>query len=233
MTEMNILIVEDESIVAMEIENYINKFHYNVVGVCKSFEEVMSMIHHQEIHIALLDINLIGNKDGIDVAEEIKKIYPNVEIIFLTAHTDSYNVDRAIQLNPIAYLSKPFKRDELQIFFKIATKKILDKNKQEDTVENNNDIILDDDFKYDPKSKGLFYCNEQVRITKKEQLFLELLLENRNKIVNIETIKEAVWNDKETNIATIRNLVKRLRQKLNHKFIKTSSNMGYMIVTQN
>jgi len=105
MTEMNILIVEDESIVAMEIENYINKLNYNVLGICKSFKEVMNIIHHQEIHIILLDINLIGDKDGIDVAEEARKIYPNIEIIFLTAHTDSYNVDRAIELTPIAYLS--------------------------------------------------------------------------------------------------------------------------------
>jgi len=60
-----------------------------------------------------------------------------------------------------------------------------------------------------------------------------VLLKDRNKVVSIETITKHIWQEEEVNVATIRNLVKRLRQKLNHKFIKTSSSMGYMIITQN
>ena len=230
MKDINILIVEDESIVAMEIENYIQKFDYNVVGICQSYAAVMKIIKKHEIHIILLDINLIGDKDGVDVAIKVRKIYPNIEIIFLTAHTDIYNVDRAIQLSPIAYLSKPFKRDELQIFFKIAMKKI--ENKLPFAEENTENIILDKEFQYTPETKSLFLYNEQVHVTKKELLFLDLLISYRNTIVPIEKIKETIWPGEEVNISTIRNLVKRLRQKLNHKFITTSSSLGYMIKTK-
>ncbi len=230
MKDINILIVEDESIVAMEIENYIQKFDYNVVGICQSYEAVIKIIKKYEIHIILLDINLIGDKDGIDVAIEVRKIYPNIEIIFLTAHTDVYNVDRAIQLSPIAYLSKPFKRDELQIFFKIAMKKIEDKLPF--TEKDPENIILDKEFQYAPATRSLFIYNEQVHVTKKELLFLDLLINYRNTIVPIEKIKETIWPGEEVNLSTIRNLVKRLRQKLNYKFITTSSSLGYMIKTK-
>jgi len=178
-----------------------------------------------------MDIHIKGEVDGVEAAGIIKKNYPRIEIIFLTAHLDDYNVDRAIELNPIAYLSKPFNREELRVFLKIALHKIT-KDIPSDVIHQHN-IILDHEFSYDPVNFTLYCCNEMISLTKKENGLLELLLDNKNNIVDFYTIENSIWPDKETNTNTIRTLVKRLRQKLKHKFIETVSSRGYKLIIEN
>ena len=228
MKEINILIVEDESIVAMEIESYIQKLGYAVVDTCSNANDAFKVVEHDAIDIIMMDICIKGELDGVEAAGIIKKSHPDIEIIFLTAHMDDYNVDRAIELNPAAYLSKPFNREELRVSLKIALRKI----RKNTTLEamNQHNIILDQEFSYDPVNHTLYCCNEIIPLTKKENELLELLLDNRNNVVDFYTIENTIWPDKETNTNTIRTLVKRLRQKLKHKFIETISSRGYKLI---
>jgi len=228
MKEINILIVEDESIVAMEIKSYIKKLGYSVADTCSNAQDTFNVIEEQHIDILLMDICIKGELDGVETATMIKKNHPHIEIIFLTAHLDDYNVDRAIELNPTAYLAKPFNREELRVFLKIALRKI-DKESSH-TQENQHHIIFDEEFSYDTSDSTLYCCFEIINLTKKESDFLELLLENKNNVVDFYTIENTIWPDKETNANTIRTLVKRLRQKLKHKFIETVSSRGYRLV---
>jgi DNA-binding response OmpR family regulator len=228
MKEVRILIVEDESIVAMELESYIKKLGYTVSATCSNASDAMTIIKKQRIDIILMDICIKGDLDGVETASLIKQSHPYIEIIFLTAHLDDYNVDRAIVLNPTAYLSKPFNREELRVVLKIALRKI---KKEFSLLQNNpNQIILDYEFSYDMKTHILYCCEEIINLTNKESIFLQLLLENKNNIVDFYTIENIIWPDKETNTNTIRTLVKRLRQKLKHKFIETVSSRGYRLV---
>ena len=227
MKTLNILIVEDESIVAMEIESYIQKLGYTVVGVHSNANDTLQSIENTPIDIILMDIRIKGSLDGIETAALIKKTHPQIEIIFLTAHLDDYNVDRAIEINPIAYLSKPFNRDELRVFLKIAQHKI---DKTIITEINDPSIIhFDNEFSYNPLNQTLFCCNEMIHLTKKENELLELLIRNKNTLVDFYTIENTIWPETQTHANTIRTLVKRVRQKLKHKFIETVSSRGYRI----
>ncbi len=228
MKEINILIVEDESIVAMEIESYIQTLGYSVVDTCSNAEDALHIVSEHSVHIILMDICIKGELDGVGTATLIKKNHPHIEIIFLTAHLDDYNVDRAIEINPIAYLSKPFNREELRVFLKIALHKIRKKSLTD--IKNKDHMILDYEFSYDPSSHTLYCCNEIINLTKKENELLELFIENKNNIIDFYTIENTIWPDKDTNTNTIRTLVKRLRQKLKHKFIKTVSARGYRLM---
>lgn len=228
MKETNILIVEDESIVAMELKSYITKLGYHVVGVCSNADDAFKSIQAHPIDIILMDICIKGNLDGIETAEIVKKKYPKTEIIFLTAHLDDYNVDRAIQINPTAYLSKPFNREELRVFLKIAIRKLTHNTSSKEVEQNH--IILDSEFSYDMATSTLYCCAEIIHLTKKETELLELFIENKNNIIDFYTIENVIWPDKESNTNTIRTLVKRLRQKLKHKFIETVSSRGYRFV---
>ena len=228
MKELNILIVEDESIVAMEIESYIKKLGYCVSAICSNAKDALQTVKSNAIDIVLMDIHIKGALDGVETASIIKKKHPRIEIIFLTAHLDDYNVDRAIETNPTAYLSKPFNRDELRVFLKIALKKLrLETCKQ---ISEEHTIMLDDEFSYHPLKHTLFCCSEMIHLTKKENELLELLIENRNNLVDLYTIENAIWPNKYTNTNTVRTLVKRVRQKLKHKFIETVSSRGYKMV---
>ena len=228
MKEINILIVEDESIVAMEIENYIKKLGYSVAAICSNAKDAFTVISQQKIDIILMDICIKGELDGVEAATLIKKSHPSIKIIFLTAHLDDYNVDRAIEINPTAYLSKPFNREELRVFLKIALRKA----DKEYTLyeEHKHHLILDDEFSYDPSNHTLYCCHEIIHLTKKESDLLALLIESKNNLVDLYTIENTIWGDKISNTNTIRTLVKRLRQKLKHKFIKTVSARGYMLL---
>jgi len=227
MSNINILIVEDESIVTMELESYIETLGYSIISVCSNSDDVLKTISNNKINIIIMDICINGDIDGIETAEIIMKHYPSIEIIFLTAHLDDYNVDRAINIDPIAYLSKPFNREELRVFLKIALRKI----NKDNTININNKhiIILDHEFSYNQLDNTLYCCNENINLTKKEYDLLRLLMENRNHLIDYYTIENTIWPDKPTNANTIRTLIKRLRQKLKHKFIETISSRGYKL----
>ncbi len=227
MKEINILIVEDESIVAMEIESYIQKLGYTVIDICSNAKDTLKTVSEHSIDIILMDICIKGELDGVETTAIIKKDHPHIQIIYLTAHLDDYNVDRAIKTNPTAYLSKPFHREELRVFLKIALRKI-NENISLDTV-NRHSIIFDHEFSYDLSDHTLYCCAEIIHLTRKENELLELFLENKNTLLDFYTIENAIWPDKDTNNNTIRTLVKRLRQKLKHKFIETVSSRGYRL----
>jgi len=225
MKNTNILIVEDESIVAMELESYIQRQGYTVAGICSNAKDAFAIVIQEEINIIMMDICIKGDIDGIETAEIIKKSHPDIEIISLTAHLDDYNVDRAIELNPIAYLAKPFGREELRVFLKIALRKI---SKEIDINEiHQKHMTLDHEFSYDLPNYTLYCCNEMISLTKKESALLSLFIEHKNLLLDFYTIENHIWPDKETSANSIRTLVKRLRQKLKHKFIKSVSSLGY------
>ena len=223
MKDVNILIVEDESIVAMEIESYITDIGFNVVAICSNAEDALDVVANTFIDIVLMDISIEGDIDGIETAIKILNIYPYIKVIFLTAYLDDYNVDRAIKIDPIAYLSKPFNKEELRVALKIANRKC------NSTLEysKSKSIKLDHEFSYDLAENTLYCCGEVITLTKKENELLELFVEHKNYVLELYTIENVIWSEKEITINTIRTLVKRLRQKLKHKFIESVPSRGY------
>lgn len=229
MTTPHVLIVEDESLIAMEIESYIKKLGYTVVDICSNAKDTFRVAEENEVNIVLMDICIKGDKDGIETGEILKRKFPFMEIIFLTAHMDDYNVDKAIMLDPVAYLSKPFNRKDLRVFLKIATLKI---NKHiHNREKSKHHIYLDHEFCYKTDDHTLYYHNEPIHLTKKESDLLEILINNKNRIVDRYTIENALWPDKETSTNTINTLVKRVREKLKHKFLETVPAQGYRLTT--
>jgi len=219
MSQLQVLIVEDEMIVAMEIKNYLQHLECQVVAMVTSSEDAMDAIGDHSIDLVVMDIYLEGEVDGIESAMMIKKINPLIEIIFLSANSDDGNLDRAAKLLPLAYLSKPFNRQELYVAITILKAK--GKKREE--------IILDKTFSYNPKSKILYEKGNVVELTKKERALLALLLEYKEHIVSYSTIEFVLWSDKIITPNTLRSLVRRLREKLKHRFIKTHANEGYRL----
>lgn len=108
MNSINILIVEDEPIIAMDLERLLSKLNFNVLTSVESGEEALEFIEEQLPDLILMDIQLEGDLDGIDTAHMISKKYP-IPIIFLTSNTDERTFNRAKLAQPHAYLSKPFR----------------------------------------------------------------------------------------------------------------------------
>jgi len=224
----NILIVEDESIVSMEIESYLLTLNYNVVAICSTADDAVEKVMKNNVDLVLMDIYL-DNSNGIEATRRIRQHKPNLPVIFISANMDEDTINQAISINPQAYLLKPFNRKELAIAIKIALY-----DHKNDTIKRNKnegDIYLDNEFSFNKDSSKLICCNEEVILTKKERSLLLLFLNNQNQLLSIETIEYELWPDKPSNDNRRRSLIFRLRSKLKHKFIQTHSSEGYTFNT--
>ena len=108
-----ILIVEDEMIIAANISLQLTHLGYEVTKIISKAEEVLPNLLENIPDIILMDINLKGNLDGIELAHLIQKDY-KIPIIYLTANSDEAHFERAKETNPYAFISKPFKKLDLQ-----------------------------------------------------------------------------------------------------------------------
>ena len=216
-----ILIVEDESIIAIEIESYLTKLGYEIVGIASTADDAYTKAIKNEIDLILMDIYLIKS-NGIDAAIKIKN-KKNIPIVFLTAHMDEETIEKAIQVNPVAYLTKPFNRQELFAAIKIGLSRCCH-------TENLHigDIHLDHEFSFNSKSLQLICCGEEVHLSKKERQLLELFIYNKNTLISFMMMEYELWEDKPSNDSRRRTLISRLRAKLKHRFIQTYASEGYI-----
>lgn len=117
--QINVLIVEDESIVALDLAAGLEKEGYNVVGIADNSEEAMELFREHEVDILLMDINIFGDKDGIDTAAALLKV-KQVPVIYLTAFTDAATIARVKDTHPAAFLAKPYNIRNVNIAVDLA-----------------------------------------------------------------------------------------------------------------
>ncbi len=119
MTKAKILVVEDEAIVAKDLQYRLKKFGYTVPAIASSGEEAINIAIEISPDLVLMDIKLKGSMDGIEAAEEIYKRL-DIPVIYLTAYADENTLERAKITEPFGYLLKPFKERELQTNIEIT-----------------------------------------------------------------------------------------------------------------
>lgn len=114
-----ILIVEDETIVAWDIKETLEKFGHTVVDLVVSGSEALGSAFNDSPDLVLMDIRLEGDIDGITAGEEIYQQL-KIPIVYLTAHADELTLARATRTNPFGYVLKPFQPQSLQSTIKVA-----------------------------------------------------------------------------------------------------------------
>ena len=119
MEKCRILVVEDESLVAMDMVDMITRMGYEALPNAMDYKEAILNIEQQLPDLVLLDINLGGSRNGIDLAEILKDKY-NIPFIFITAHADKRTVGQAAATLPGGYLIKPFTANDLFVSIEVA-----------------------------------------------------------------------------------------------------------------
>lgn len=119
MNNERILIVEDEKIIAIDLQRRLERFGYTIVGMAGEGETAVSMALELNPDVILMDIMLAGKMDGIEAARSIKASR-DIPFIFLTAFTDEKTLERAKEVEPYGYILKPFKERELYTTIDIA-----------------------------------------------------------------------------------------------------------------
>ncbi|NVO01484.1 MAG: response regulator [Bacteroidetes bacterium] len=119
MAKLKILIVEDESIVAKDIQNSLKKLGYIVPTIVSSGEKAIEEVEQTRPDLILMDIMLKGEMTGIEAANVIRERF-DVPVIFLTAYADDNTLNKAKISEPYGYIIKPFKEKELQTTIEMA-----------------------------------------------------------------------------------------------------------------
>ncbi|MBI4824892.1 MAG: response regulator [Nitrospirae bacterium] len=114
-----ILVVEDESVVAMHIANSLEKLGYEPVAVVASGEQAIIKAEETRPDLILMDIVLKGDMDGVEAAKQIREKF-NIPVIYLTAYADDAILGRAKLTEPLGYIIKPFTERELRSAIEIA-----------------------------------------------------------------------------------------------------------------
>lgn len=214
---LNILYAEDDLVIRETVTRILKMFFKNVL-VANDGNEALEIYQNQKIDVIMLDY-VMPNLDGYQTAKIIREVNKKIPIIILSAYTDKEKLLNAIELNLIKYLEKPILHEDLINSFNSI---IL-------SLEENNLIIqkLDENSYYSFIRKNVIKGDKEIILTKNEVLFLELLLDNPNQLLSKEIIEDKVF--KETvDENTLRNMVYRLRKKLDTESIVTLRDFGYI-----
>jgi PAS domain S-box-containing protein len=119
MRSARILIVEDNRVVARDIERQLMRIGHSVVGMTGRGEDAVQLALSTQPELVLMDIRLEGTVDGVDAAEQIRR-HCHVPVVFLTAYADDETVRRASLTEPFGYLLKPFEDTQLRTVIEMA-----------------------------------------------------------------------------------------------------------------
>jgi signal transduction histidine kinase/AmiR/NasT family two-component response regulator len=130
--DTQIMIIEDEAIIAKDIENILLNYGYGISGIYAKAEDALESLKTKKPDLILMDVVLKGHMDGIEAAKMIKKIM-KVPIIFITAYADETTISRIKKIEPHGYFLKPFEEKELQTWIETTLHKF---NSEESTYKN-------------------------------------------------------------------------------------------------
>ncbi len=210
---LKVLLVEDEEKLALLLKNAIgDNFHSFLLA--KDGVEGLELYKKVLPDIVITDI-MMPNKTGLEMAQEIKKIDPNCNIIILSAFSEVDKFLTAIDVGVMKYFIKPFDPDEVLTYILSMEENIGKKQ-----------IILQDDFTFNKTTKSLYKKNKYIALTKKEVLLLNTLLEKN--LLQYEEIKKLIW-DEDASDERLRTFVRRFRSKTSKELLINKKGQGYQI----
>jgi DNA-binding response OmpR family regulator len=217
---MKILLLEDDISYKETIHEYLETLGYSV----QSFEngnDVVDAIHDTKFDLLLLDIRVPG-MSGYDIVKMLRENKNNVPVIFITSLTDINNLSIGYELGCNDYIRKPFAAQELKYRVEQVLKLFY-------FHSNEKEIDLGNEYIYKLEQKALFYKDDHVVFTPKEQELLDYLIMHLNEYISTKRLWEDVWQEKMVTEADIRMCIKKIRDKTEADFIISKKGFGYKI----
>jgi len=217
---LKVLLVEDEEKLSSLLKNAIgDSFHS--FGIADDGLDGLEMFKELSPDIVITDI-MMPKMTGLEMAKEIKKLDATMPIVILSAFSEADKFLGAIDVGVVKYFIKPFDPDELLEYI----------DSLEDIV-GSKEIKLTDGFSFNKIKNSLYKDDRFVKLSKKENQFFELLLQNDEddkKIVPDETIKKTLYKDEDVSDERLRTFIRRLRAKTSKELIQNVKGEGYMII---
>lgn len=123
---LKIFIVEDDSMCVMLLEIYLNISGYKNIGHASTGEEAVIKVKEMTPDVIFMDIMLAGDTNGIEAAKQIKMNFPDAAIIYTSAYNDPETVLKAGETNPLAFIDKPYRQEDIHTAMLAAEKYLID-----------------------------------------------------------------------------------------------------------
>ncbi|QSE97055.1 LytR/AlgR family response regulator transcription factor [Fulvivirga lutea] len=160
MNKIRVLIVEDEFIIAEDLRDILEEQGHEVVGLAGNFNNGIQLIEAELPDIVLLDIRIKGEKDGIDLAKEIRLKY-KVPFIFISSYSDSVTVKRASEVNPYGYLVKPFEPEDVKVAIEIALSNFANEGPRNEFVLNDSLFVKYNNLSVKVPIQDIYYVKAE------------------------------------------------------------------------
>jgi DNA-binding response OmpR family regulator len=228
----DILIVEDEPILAMAMEVKLKKLGFGVSGIATTPDNAILHMQNRHPDLAIVDINLNSTKSGIDVATYIWKNF-HIPIIFLTSYYNDKILTQAMEAEPYAYLIKPCRNEELKVAINTSMHKhqFFFKNKNILKPLENKFIYLTKNIKFDLIQQELYVDEKIFNLTKTEKKLFDILTSQEGKVVSFDTIFNFIYREDVYDLSKLRSLIYRLKTKLGFNPFENLYEEGYRIKT--
>lgn len=226
-----VLLVEDEEDAREILSFYLDTIFDEVQIACDGQEglELYEKAYNDNktFDLVLTDIQM-PKLDGLSMIENITKINENQKFIIVSAYKDEEYLFKSINLNVISYFVKPLEvKNMMEMLKKVKSKVLEDKSNEpiEEVI-----VKINNTYEYNRKTNLLYRNGELVDLSKKEKLLIEALVKNIKEIKTKEYLKEFIWDDSETSDATMRTVIKRVKDKIvDDDFIVSKKGLGYLI----
>jgi DNA-binding response OmpR family regulator len=210
-----VLYVEDEDGIRNNIEEILKHFFKEVYSAKNCSEASIKYLQFKP-DLIITDIRM-GNETGIDFIKKIRQSDSKTRVIITSAYTDLDYLLKATELHLVKYIVKPITNDNLMEALELFIK----------SFDDNKIYTLTQNWFFDYSKSIVSNGNEDFILTKKEAMFLKLLV-SKNRIITYEELENSIWDDDSIMTSNaMRLFIKNLRKKLPENFLKNVQGIGY------
>ncbi len=219
LSKSTILLAEDEESIRESFKRIL-LLYVSKVYEASNGEEAFDLYKKHNPDILITDIKM-PKLNGLELIKKIRKTDNETPIIVTSAYTDQNLLLESIKLSLVEYVVKPMRENDLNRLLQECAKTLLSRFETH--------INLDDNSSYDYDNKVFTYKEYKTVLTNKEVDFFEILLAHRGKLVTKHEIEDKLYIYEEAPPSALKNLVFKLRKKLDCDVVKTVNKLGYMI----
>ena len=220
--DMNIVVVEDDALIALFIKESVEELGHCVVGLFDEAAAVIAFVKETKPDLVLMDIEIKGSVDGIACAAALQNRY-GVPSIFVTSHKESAVINDAMDVAPLGFLIKPIEESDLEAGLALAARAL----RHVKPLQKNVVGAYEFSFEYNTLKKD----DVVVKLGKNELKLVAILFKNLNNTVSAEEIMRHIWGSILESDESLRQLIYRTRKKVPGLEINSSSKIGYSIGT--
>ncbi|HHD72460.1 MAG TPA: response regulator transcription factor [Epsilonproteobacteria bacterium] len=220
---MKIVIIEDDALIAYQIESCVRTLGHDVLGSFDAASEALEFIAENKPDFVFMDIELNGPMDGIQCAGVLKHSF-GVPSLFVTSHDETQVIAEATKLDPLNFLPKPFTDKNIEAAVALADIK-LSHTKQVKEIS----VSQLGEYVFNFEHLTLKHQGTIVRLTPKELKLIGLLFKNLGNTVSNEEIRNLIWEGNEISSAAYRKLISRANENIAGLNIASDKGVGYYL----